>query len=116
MAARTVRDREVPGSNPGPPTKSQFLGSRRFVLKLGRGNPVRLPRRPLNQRGLGEEAAQEFGHPLRRLLIWGEKVPSRSSVAKRVQPTRHLCSFNRTVIWDFYQCAVVVQDLSETNS
>src|SRR5713101_6369970 len=23
-----VRDREAPGSNPGPPTKSQFLGSR----------------------------------------------------------------------------------------
>ena len=56
MAARTVRDREAPGSNPGPPTKNRIqievfacsawragvTGRSQIFLELGGGSPVQV--------------------------------------------------------------------------
>ena len=38
MAARTVRDREAPGSNPGPPTKIRIRSRRRAWCWEGAGS------------------------------------------------------------------------------
>ena len=56
LAARTVRDREAPGSNPGPPTKNRIqievfacsvwragvTGKSQIFLEVGGGSPVQV--------------------------------------------------------------------------